>query len=281
MINYEINVEQYKEMIRQPEFTMKQYAYVGYDEFEKLVSYGDLANLFEELAGRYGRVPTQNEYVKEGLTRCKAFFIGKAKPNGDRWLSIGKHPNGKPIWHNFIWEDRLERAVVQRLARSYPSHMVEYSTILTLKTKFPEFKVGANDYLDGIMAVDIVVGSPKHDKLLYVHVTSESSYSDYWLKKKESRDGIGFDKAGNKHYYKRNFMKGHVHLAFSKCDSESTEVINGIPVIKLNHIQEVLEKAFTLAPTMDTWKEKEQLCKLHDWLKENNIDKNGLGSVWL
>jgi hypothetical protein len=281
MLNYNMKLNEYKELISKPEYAMKQYEWVGYEEFEKLVSYGNLANLFEELADKYGRVPTQTEYVNEGLAISKAFFVGKSKPNGDRFLPIGKKADGKPIWHNFKWSEKLEKAIVQRLARSYPSHMVEYSTILQLKNNYPEYKVGANDYLDGIMAVDIVVGSEKQDKVLYVHVTSASAYSDKWLKVKEDRLGVGIDKDGNKHYYKRNFKKGHVHLAFSKEESESTEIINGIPVFKDSHIQEVLEIAFTLAPTMDTWKKKEQLVQLHKWLKENHIDKNGLGSVWL
>uniref|UniRef100_UPI00054DCDE9 hypothetical protein n=1 Tax=Bacillus sp. UNC41MFS5 TaxID=1449046 RepID=UPI00054DCDE9 len=209
------------------------------------------------------------------------FFVGKSKPNGDRFLPVGKKTDGKPIWHNFKWEEKLEKAIVQRLARSYPSHMVEYSTILQLKSNYPNYKVGANDYLDGIMAVDIVVGAENQDKVVYVHVTSASAYSDKWLKVKEDRKGVGIDKDGKKHYYQRNFKKGHVHFAFDKVDSKTTDVINGIPVFKDSYIQEKLEVAFMLAPSMDSWKKKEQLCQLHKWLKDNGIDKNGLGSVWL
>jgi hypothetical protein len=283
MLDYAMSTKEYREMISQPAFEMKQYEWVGYDEFEQLVSFGKLANLFEELADKYGRVPTQTEYVNEGLAISKAFFVGKSKPNGDRWLPIQKDKQGKVLkWHNFKWEDRLEQAIKQRLARSYPSHMVEYSTILQLKEKYPEFKVGANDYLDGIMAVDIVVGSEKHNKVLYVHVTSASDYSNHWLKKKEDRKGVGFSKDGSKHYYTRNFKKGHVHLAFSRTEeTASTEFVNGIPIFKDSHIQSVIEMAFLLAPHMDSWEKQEQLMQLHNWLKDNHIDDAGLGAVWL
>lgn len=266
-------------MISQPEFEMKQYQWVGYDEFEKLTSYGDLANLFEELAEELGRVPTQTEYIKAGFERSKEYFQKKGE---DRWLPIGTYPNGKKIWHNFKWEEKLMRAIIQRLARSYPSHMVEYSTILTLLEKYPHYKIGASDYIDTIMAVDIVVASEEHNKVAYLHVTSASGYSDKWLKRKEDRKGIGIDKNGKKHYYKRNFKKGHVHLAFSrKEETDSTEFINGIPIIKESHIESVVEVAMMLAPYMDTFKDKEQLVELHNWLIENDIDENGLGNFWL
>lgn len=282
MLDYTLSIDKYKELISQPAYAMKQYEWAGYEEFEQLVSFGNIANMFEELADKLGRVPTQNEYIQEGLARSKAFFVGKSKSNGDRFLPIKKDKSGKVLkWHNFKWTEKLEKAVTQRLARSYPSHMVEYSTILTLLSKFPQYKIGANDYLDGILGVDIVVGAEKANKVGYVHVTSASGYSDHWLKKKEDRTGKAWDKDGNKHEYKRNFKKGHIHLAFSAYESESTEIINGIPMIKHSHIQHVLEVAFTLAPYMDTWQAKEQLHQLHKWLKDNKIDKEGLGTVWL
>ncbi|MCD4839745.1 hypothetical protein LRS37_12885 [Neobacillus sedimentimangrovi] len=279
-MNYNLTIEQYKQLISQPEYQMVQYPWVGYEEFEQLSSYGNLAHLFEELTEQLGRVPTQTEYINEGLARSKAFFIGKAKPNGDRWLPIQKDKNGKVLkWHNFKWDERLEKAIVQRIARSYPSHMVEYSTILLLKSYFPQYKIGANDYLDGVMGVDIVVGSEQHDKVAYIHITSASSYSDHWLKKKEDRKGVIYQN-GVRHEYTRNFKKGHIHLSFSLYESESTEIINSIPLLKISHIQQVLETAFMLAPYMDTWKKKEQLCQLHHWLKDKGIEQ-GLGSVWL
>lgn len=267
-------------MISKPEFTPRKYEWVNYEEFEALKSFGDIANLFEELAGVLGRVPTQDEFVAEGFKRSEVFFKKKGK---DRWLAVGEYPNGKPIWHNFQWEDeRLQKAVKHRIARSYFSHMVEYSTILQLKEKYPEYKVGASDYLDGIMGVDIVVGSKEYNKVLYIHVTSASGYSDHWLRNKEGRDGVGFDKDGNKHYYKRNFKKGHVQLAFSKKEETySTEFVNGIPMFKDSHIQQVIEVAMILTPHMDSWEKKEQLVDLHKWLIVNDIDSNGLGCFWI
>lgn len=276
-------MKEYKEMISQPQYAMKQYAWVGYDEFEALSKYGDLANLFEELAEEYGRVPTQDEYVTVGFERAKEYFTTKVNAKGQRWLPVKKDPKTKKVlkWHDFKWEEKLMRAITQRLARSYPSHMVEYSTILTLLEKYPHFKVGASDYIDGVMAVDIVVASEEHDKVLYVHVTSSSGYSDHWLKKKESRKGFALDKNGGKHFYTRNFKKGHAHLAFGKTETDTTEIVNGIPVIKESHIDSVIEVAMILAPSMDTFKGKEQLCQLHYWLIENNISDNGLGNFWL
>ena len=278
-----MSIDEFKEMISREEYTPKHYDYVDYWEFEQLVKIGDIANLFEELADRLGRIPTQQEYIAEGVERSKAYFTNPAKmKNGGRWFPIKKDAKGKVTrWHHFKWDKLLEMAVTQRMARSYPSHLVEYSTILTLLSKFKEYRVGANDYLDGIMGVDLVVASEKHNKVVYVHVTSASDYSDHWLKKKEKRSGTVYDKDGNKHHYKRNFKRGHVHLAFSKFEeTDSTEFVNGLPIIKESHLQSVLETAFVLAPYTDSYKKMEQLVDLHKWLKTNGIDANGLGKVF-
>lgn len=281
IMNYNMSIEDYKKMISTQEFAMKQYAFVDYFEFEQLTSFGNIANLFEELAVKMDRVPTQDEYVTEGVVRAKAYFCDPAKmKDGGRWLPIKKDAKGKVTkWHHFKWTVLLNNAITQRLARSYPSHMVEYSTILALKNK-SQYMVGANDYLDTLLAVDVVVGSKEHNKIAYVHVTSDSAYSDKWLKIKEDRKGVKYAN-GKRFEYARNFKKGHVHLAFTKTFSDSTDVINGIPMLKESYIQSKLEVAFLQAPSMDTLKGKEQLVQLHTWLKGNGIDANGLGSVWL
>lgn len=283
MLNYNLTIEEYIEMIQKTEFAMEHYEYVDFPEFEKIVTYGyGIATVFEDLAEKLGRIPTQQEFIKEGLARCKAFFVDPNKvKQGGRWLTVGKYDDGSPIWYHFKWDKKLISAATSRLARSYPSFVVEYSTILMIKSKFPEYEVGVNDYLDGIAGVDICIGSEEQDKMLYVHITNGSDYSQYWLERKESRTGKGWDKKGKKYEYKRNFKKGHLHLTFTHYDSVSTQYINGMPMIKEEHLRNVLGMAFSKSLYMDSFKEQEQLKDLDNWLISNDINENGLCFSWL
>jgi hypothetical protein len=285
MLNYNMSVMEYKQLIQNDWFALKEYKSEFYYEFEQLGSYGkDLVFMFEQLASRYNRVPSQAEYIKEGFERAKEFFTDPKKvKQGGRWFVIGKDDYGNNEFAFFMWDEdkKLQEAVKTRLARSYSSHLVEYSTILTIKELFPELHVGANEYLDLVAGIDIVLGNKAENKMLYIHITSESSYSDYWMKRKEKKKGVGIDKTGKMHFYTRNFKKGHLQITFSYEESASTDIFNGIPFIKEEHLKNIIEKSFEKAPYLDSFKKKEQLKKLHDWLKGNGINKNGISKLWI
>ena len=281
MLDFNVSLEDFKLMLEKPEFKAILYQSEFYYEFEQLGSYGKgLFSLFEDLALKLGRVPSQNEFIKAGFKIAKSHFTDNIKPDKGKILSIGVNDFGHKEYHSFYWNDQLRESIMQRLSRGYRSYLVEYSTILTIKNLFPQYKVGTNSYLDLVAGIDIVVGDKKEDKMLYVHVMSDSGFSNDMYMKKEKRRGARRDRFGNLQFYKRSFKKGHLQLTFTYDDSASTIAINGNPMIKPEHIKNVIELSFN-APNLDSFKEPDQIIKLDEWIKSKNINKNGLGSFWI
>lgn len=290
-MNYNMTIQELETLLASPEYKQKQYDIHTHPHFERLNEYGGIATLFDDMCDQLGRLPSQSEYIAAGLLRAESYFSPRK----------GKKPDVTKYWGKndmysatFNWNDlELQKAVKKRLSRSYPSYLAEYTTIIQLKQLYPTFQIGSNGYLDRTAGVDIVVASPYSDRLVYIHVTSSSQQSKDTLNEKKTRWGMAKDKNGKKHWFERNFNKGHIHLAFSKFDeTDSTRIINGNPIFKPEHLQMVIDSAMSVPDPnnrmFDTWWFKDdtkieghQLCELHHFLLINKIDSNGIGDIWV
>ncbi len=284
MLDYTMSIESFKEMIKKPEYKAVQMKFQQYPEFEGLNYYGVSPTLFEDLAEKLGRIPTQAEYINEAYKSSVNFFTDpKHCKNGVRYLNWKCYKTKK--WHNnhpFKLDKKLAYSITQRASRTYPSLIAEYITILTLKTKFPSYVVGAHDHLDSLMGVDIVVSNLYADqnKSVYLHVHSGSPDATNLVKDKATRPVKRIDNWGKAHYYKRDFSKGHFSLTFSKYPSKSTEYINGIPFIKESYIKEVLDHAFYESNNTDNFN-CSQIQQVNKFLINNHIDSKGTKNMWL
>lgn len=246
-------------------------------EFEDLGDYGNIKTLFDDLLQQLGRPPSQQEYVLAGTERAKEFF----KPNtGSGEASI--HPVWKK-WGNedvtFYWNKELLIAVQSRLARTYPSYMVEYSAIITLKEMYPNFQIGSNNFVDTVFGADIVVASREQDKVFYIHVISNTPTSRKFLKQKAKRKGFCYDVNGNKKFYTRDWSRGHIEMAYDHSTTNHTEDINGNFIMKPEYIKEVVEAGLG-SPDADRYTDNCQINTFHYWLIENNVAPIGLSELW-
>ncbi|WP_422406938.1 MULTISPECIES: hypothetical protein [Gammaproteobacteria] len=284
MLNYNMSIENFKEMIKKPEYKAVQMPFKPYPEFEALNFYGVDPSLFEDLADQLGRIPTQTEYINKAYAQAVSYFTDpKHYRDGISYLNWMNKKTKK--WNNnypFKFDDRLKYSITQRASRTYPSLITEYSTILTLRSKFPFYAVAAHDHLDSLMGVDIVVSNlyADQDKSVYLHVHSGSPDATNLVKDKATRPVKRTDSWGKAHYYKRDFSKGHFSLTFSKYPSKSTEYINGIPFIKESYITEVLDKAFYESSNTDNFN-CSQIQQLNNFLIDNHIDSNGTNGMWV
>ena len=277
-------------MLNQPEYALINYPLHTHPTFELLIDYGDISNLLDEMVAEIGRFPTQKEYVEAGVMRAKSYFSPLPGKKPDVTKYWGKNNANSAI---FNWNDlELQKAVRKRLSRAYPSHLLEYTTAVQLRELYPTFKIGTNAWLDLTAGIDIVVGSPEHNRIVYVHVTSNSQQSNSALNDKKKRWGMARDANNKMHWYERNFNKGHIHLAFDKFkETDSTRFINGNPILKTEHLKHVMDSAMSVPdPTLkhfDTWypdeknQRAQQLLHLHNFLLQNKVDEKGLGTVWI
>ncbi|MGB3160373.1 MAG: hypothetical protein WBA84_03905 [Carnobacterium sp.] len=284
---YDKTTKEFKEMLEREEYKSENYELHEYDgAFEMLADYGNIKTLFDDLVKELGEIPTQQEYVEAGVKRAKLFFtprkdFGKGNIkyrniDDGRLLRVGKGLTEKT--HTFYWNDEeLKKAVRKRLSRTYPSMLAEVSLIIAIKEVFPDFKVFANPVIDSVMGVDAVVISKEADKTVYIHVTGKSYGSSDYLNQKAKRKGYAEDIKGKSHFYERKSLKGHIHLTFSKFkDSVSTEIVNGNPIFKAEHIHNVLTVALE-QEHIDSSK-AEQLNELHNWLIKNEIKADKIES---
>lgn len=279
------------EMISKEEYKFTDFRAPSYPSFLKLKSYGNMTNLFEELTEKLGRTPTENEYVFEGFNRSRAYFTDPAKVKGTgdntyRWFPLDKKiENGKQIvsqWGKFYFDhpikgELLRENVKSRLSYNYVSNIVEMGVVATLCDL--GYLVGVNDLVDGVFGVDVVVGVPELDKVIYLHVTTKKGMR--YVKEKENKDGFTFDDNGKGIWFKgRDYSVNHQYLLYGTKlgESEGVELINGNPVITAEQIESVILDA--VENKSDKLKSPAQLLFFDNWLKNNGI-KNGIGKIWI
>lgn len=283
MTIYNKTTAELKAMLEQEKYKAINYEIHEYDRaFEDLMDYGNIKSLFDDLVNELGEIPCQQQYVEAGVERAKLFFtprkdFGKGNIRyrnikDGRTLTVGRGIHKKS--HTFYWQDEeLQKAVRKRLSRTYPSMLAEVSLIIAIKEVFPDLIIATNPIIDTCFGVDAVAINQELNKTVYIHVTGKSAGSSDYLNQKAKRKGYAEDIKGRSHYYERKSLKGHIHLTFSKFkDSVSTEIVNGNPIFKAEHIKTVLDVAFQQEHTDSA--EAEQLKELHNWLVENKIKTN-------
>ena len=279
-MQYTLSTKELKDLLQTEAFRATNYPCHNLPHFEELGDYGNIKTLFDDLLSELGRPPSQKEYVTAGTARAKEFF----KPNtvAGRTSVHSVRKNGKSKQLSFTWNSELITAVQKRLSRTYPSFLVEYSTIIMLKELYPNFKLAANPYIDGIFGADIVVASKEDNKVFYIHVIRNTATSRQYLKDKATRKGYCKDVLGNNKYFTRNWDKSHIELAYDTYASDSTENINGNFIMKDSYIKEVIEKELN-SPEEDTdgFNNKNQISIFHTWLIKNKIDSKGLNGAWI
>lgn len=287
---YKMTIEEYKNMLEQEEYKAVNYPVHSYgDMFEMLMDYGDITSLFDDLVDELGRVPSQQEYINAGIERAKLFFTPRKDfGNGNikygditkgRTLTVGKKQYQRS--HTFYWhEEELQKAVKKRLSRTYPSLLVEVGVIIYMRELFPDLVTAVSPEIDIILGVDAVAIDLKKDKAIYIHVTGASGGGTNFLNAKKNRWGYAKDANGKGHFYERKSNRGHIHIAYSKFNEDATtQIINGNPVIKEEHLKNIIEVAFqqTAVDSAIGLEGLAQLRDLHNWLVEEKIKSEGLG----
>lgn len=284
--------EEFINLISQPEYKYENYIPAEeFPEFRKLKSYGNVSTLFEDLTDKLGRYPTQNEYVFEGYKLSEAYFTDPAKLKGYgedsyRWFPVDfYYENGKQIiskWGKFYWHhpvkgQLLKDHVKSRLSYNYISNIVELGAIATLCEL--GYLVGVSDLIDGVFGADIVVGVPEVDKVIYVHVTTPNGMN--YVKEKEGKPGYARNDSGQAIYFKgRDYSVNHQYLLYGTRLGavEGTQIINGNPVIRKEHINSLIKQA--ILSKADKLSSPAQLLSFDTWLKNNGV-QDGIGKLWL
>lgn len=271
-----MNIEQFNNLLREPEYHFTDIPSPRYEEFEKLRKYGEVANLFEELEESLGRPPTQSEYIQIGLIRAEEFFRTNTK-KGYRWFVLEKNPDGSNRWGKFNWDtdERLHQAVTQRLSRTYQSKLAELSIYhqLICMSNIYDIEVGTHDYLDLILGVDIAVRSETMNKTSYFHVSSESGA--LWIPTKEGRsvDLSDIDT------YTRDFSKNHQNITYTLEESDKTLLINNNVTIRREYIELMIATAM-MEEHSDTY-QSEQIEELKKRLEEaTNFSSLKDSDIW-
>lgn len=222
--------------------------------YENINSFGaEVADLFEDLCDELHRIPTQQEYIDIGVELTEEWWIRE---------TLKKNPYIRDLDFDSV----IIQAVKNRQGRGYLSLVNEVHTVALLKEMYPDAKVITHDLLDLVLGVDIVM--EYKGKRLYFHVYKNS----YWGKKafcnKEHRGGMK-NSEGTFVKYHRDFY-GDVSLVYDVVDSDTTELVNGIPLFTEDYIKFSVDRALkndTIGERISCMNSK--LTKLNNWLYKN------------
>lgn len=222
--------------------------------YENINSFGaEVADLFEDLCDELHRIPTQQEYVDIGVELTEEWWIRE---------TLKKNPYIRGL----EFDNVIIQAVKNRQGRGYLSLVNEVHTVALLKEMYPDAKVITHDLLDLVLGVDIVM--EYKGKRFYFHVYKNS----YWGKKafhnKESRGGMKNSEGAFVKYH-RDFY-GDVSLVYDVIDSDTTELVNGIPLFTEDYIRFSVDRALkndTIGERISCMNSK--LHKLNNWLYKN------------
>ena len=200
-----------------------------------------LMTLFFDLENSLQRLPSQEEYLSEYMK-----------------IAFGKIE--KEAWYTEIVKvfnkDFIENCVTWRADRAYKSSLIEVMTVAQLESK--GYTVFREKYLDMVMGVDLV--AVKDNKVWYVHVTKDSTFSkgkvltkgtyrDYWVNY-------------NKFNYERDF-RNHVQLFYSNDEGTNNVVKNGLPLFKFDYVMDALDEEHAF-----TWDDNNQMAELMAIMKQ-------------
>lgn len=229
-----------------------------YSEFEELYSYGFVgAYLFDELKKSYRRIPTQEEFLEEGLDRAYNFFSFQPK----QWLSKSKE------YHYFNWDSKLINCIENRLTRSYISFILEEQVSEFVK-EYYNAKTTSNPMIDVVFGSDVTV--LKGDKIYYIHITKNNNWSSSFLRSKGDKSAFAVDDNGDKRYWKRNWKKGHHLLTYNNRWQERMINVNGNTLFNEEWLEEWLDDMFD-SKNYDSFSGKSELASFYKYMNRFNL----------
>lgn len=223
-------------------------------QYENINSFGtEVADLFEDLCDELHRIPTHKEYIDRAVELTEEWWIRE---------TLKKNPYIRGLDFDGV----IIQAVRNRQGRGYLSLVNEVHTVALLKEMYPEANIITNDMLDLVMGVDIVMEYKA--KRFYFHVYKNSYWGKRAFDNKEHRGGLK-DANGKFVKYHRNFA-GDISLVYDTTDSDTTEIVNGIPLFTKQYLDMVVRKGLrmeTIGERIDCNNSK--LQKLNNWLFKN------------
>lgn len=223
-------------------------------QYENINSFGtEIADLFEDLCDELHRIPTQQEYIDRSVELTEEWWIRETLKRN-------------PYIRGLDFEGCIIQAVKNRQGRGYLSHVNEVHTIALLKELYPEANVITHDMLDLVLGVDIVM--EYKGKRMYFHVYKNSYWGNKAFHNKEHRGGMK-NTSGKFVKYKRDFS-GDISLVYDSIDSDTTELVNGIPLFTEDYIKFSVSRALendSVGERIDCMNSK--LHKLNNWLYKN------------
>ena len=288
MTNKNITTEEMINLLKGTEYQTKEYNCTYIHDFEISNYFGDIHNIADELLHELGRFPTQDEFVALGVERAKEYFTTDVNADGYKVAYVKTRSKGKTV--HLKWSEALKANVMNRLARTYNSQLVEYTTAIQIKQILnkageSQYKVGMDLKVDLLMGVDLVVADKERDKVIYIHIIKNTKNSKKSLQGKRNKNlyAIGFGRL--KCYWKRTWTDSHVAFAFDVEESDSTMIVNGNPIFKPewleNKLNEIMDDEKLELDTCDP--DGSQIADFHFWLVKNRINgyRKGLRSFWI
>lgn len=189
---------------------------------ERRVSFSnELLDLFDYMVRDKGTLPTQAEYIEQGLPFMLHYLEHEA---------VEKMP---------ITD--LVRAICSlRLGRTYMSKVIEVHLYKTVKELLPHLKIYSHPLLDTIGGVDYIVEDEA--KRYYTHITSNTPFASKMLLHKEKRGGYQIKDTFIK--YNRDFT-GDLILKYDVTgNTETTINVNGFPLFRAEYLADRFDLAF-------------------------------------
>lgn len=226
--------------------------------------------IWDIMISEKGYPPTLAEYTERMFKATKDFWYADGK---DGRMSTALYSNGGMQYTYLEWNEGIEVAVRNRLARMYRSFIAEYSAQILIAEQFPESIIMASNEIDLVVGVDLAVMNKTYDTSFLVHVTKSNRWTEKNIKRKSIKKTWLKDKNGKRHWYQRSWNASHTIFAYTEYDSEHTKVVNGHMVFRDEYIYERVMEA--MANGNQTYKSNEMMT-FHNWLKRNNLKEYGI-----
>lgn len=229
-----------------------------YEEFEEVVDFGGFlgAELFAQLKSELNRLPSQDLFVEAGVAKTLKWVDIQRKV----WLNRSKK------YHNFFWDDELSDHVKNRLARSYTSFVIE-EQVEEYVRNYLGAKTTNNILIDIVFGSDVTV--MLNDRVYYIHITSNSKWSNDLIKRKgQSKPYVIVD--GVKKYWKRNWRTGHHVLAYDKFDESMMIDVFGNYLFEEDYLKKWLDE-LVASDNYDKADDNAEISQFHQFLKSNGL----------
>lgn len=177
-------------------------------------------HLFDRMIEREDyRLVSQREYVREGVE----IVLNKWKKEYARYSDL----------RDLIL---VEKLATHRLARTYVSLINEIYAVYLLKNSFGRAEIYMDEYLDGVLGVDIVI--KENDKLYYIHILKDSNSSNRYAKIKEDRNRFYVNAIDGKMVYVEN-NRDFTDDIFLKYKYKKGQLNPNLPLISEEDIKKI------------------------------------------